>query len=270
MNSNKAKTKENYLNQTLMNGLKILEQFNENNSKLGINELEKTIDLNKSSVWRLIYTLEYLGYLKKVPEEEKYTLGFEGLKFAKIILNRLKIRGIALPYLEDLSAELNLSVNLCVMENDEAILIATASAPDIPDNYFHVGRVFPLYCSSSGKVLLANLPEEDKNSIIENLELRQLTPNTITDKNKLKKHLNQIVKTGYAVDNEEYLPGTKCLAFPIKNNTGQVIASISVSNRKLNLLEEFDVSQYLDNVSKIANKISHELGYGLYDPLGSN
>jgi len=264
--SDSEKTNKNYLNQTLMNGLKILEQFDENNTELTVKEVGEATDLNNSSVWRLVYTLEYMGYLNKMPGKERYTLGFKGLKFAKIILNKLRIRGIAIPYLKKLALDLNINVNLTVLGDNEVVLISTFSAPDIPDNHFHIGRSFPLYCSSSGKLLCANLSQDKRNKIINNLKFKELTKNTITNKEELKENLKIIKERGYAIDDEEYIMDTKCLAVPLKDNTGKVIASMSVSSRKLNYKEEINIMQYLNDVSTVANKISHELGYGLYTP----
>lgn len=258
--------KDDYLNKTLINGFKILECFNEQSEALTSKEISEILDLNTSLVWRLIYTLEYLGYLKKLPKGDKYLLGFKGLKFAKTILNKLEIRNKAHPYLKKLAKKIKLNLNLTILNKNKALLIDSVNSPDIPDNYFHIGRYFPLYCSSSGKILLANQPKEKIRKIIDDINFKKMTENTITDRNKLINQLKEIKEQNYAIDDEEYLKHTKCLAVPINDKTGKVVASLSMSTRKLNATQNVDIINKLDEISKEAHKISHSLGYSLYDP----
>ncbi len=264
----KEEADENYLNKTLMNGLKILEEFSENNTEMELKELVDAVELNKSSVWRLVYTLEHMGYLQSIPDENKYKLSFKGLNFARIILNDLNIREKALPYLKRLSEKLDLNVNLSMLAQDKAVLIATKSAPSIPDNYFHVGRELPLHATASGKVLLAFQPVKRREEILENLEMDELTKYTKTDKKELEDNLKEIRERGYAFDREEYAVNTRCLAFPIINDKGEITASLSVSSRKLKSRDELNMEEYLDDVAKIADDISYELGFGLFSPIG--
>ena len=258
--------KDNYLNNTLMNGMKILECFDENNEALTSKEISEMLGLNSSMVWRLIYTFEHIGYLKKLPDEDKYVLGYKGLNFARIILNKIEVRKEARLYIEKLSNKLNLDVNLTILEKDNVILIDRVNSQEIPDNYFHIGRCFPIHCSSSGKLLLANQPKEKREKIINEIKFTKLTPNTIVKKDEFKKHLKQIREQKFAIDNEEYIKDTKCLAVPIRDKTGEVVASISISTRRLNITQNIEIKDKLDEISKTANKISNCLGFGLYNP----
>lgn len=259
-------TNESYINQSVINAFKILELFSENHIQYTSQELTNLLDISPSSGWRLVQTLEHIGYLEK-QEDDKYSLGYKGLNFAKIILNSLEVRRVALPYLRDLSKELKVNVSLGIMGDKEVIYILRIPSPEIPDTYYHVGRRVPLYCTGLGKVLLANQKEEDIKSIIENIEIKEVTKKTITDKDKLIKHLQEVRQNGYAHDDEEYIEGTSCLAMPIWNNSGEIEASISISNRKLFRKQKINLEENLEKLSKTANKISHSLGYSLYNPI---
>ena len=258
--------KDNYLNNTLMNGMKILECFDENNEALTSKEISEMLGLNSSMVWRLIYTLEHIGYLKEIPNGDKYELNYKGLNFARNILNKIEVRKEARLYIEELSEKLKLNVNLAILEKDNVILIDRVNSPEIPDNYFHIGRCFPIHCSSSGKLLLANQPKEKREEIINKIEFTRLTSNTIFKKEEFKEHLKQIREQKFAIDNEEYIKDTKCLAVPIRDKSGEVVASISISTRRLNITQNIEIKDKLNQISKTANKISNCLGFSLYNP----
>lgn len=258
---------DKYLNNSLINGMKILDAFEEQDSHLTSKQISEKLNLNSSSTWRLIYTLQHLGYLEQIPDSDEYMLASKMLKFARIILNNIKLRGVAKPYIEDLVADLKLNSNLTILENNKSILILRIPSPEIPDTHFHVGREFPLYCSSSGKILLANIPEDQLKKILQDLELKKLTSKTITDKKKLYDNLMQIKEQGYAVDNGEYIKNTNCIAVPIHDSSGKVIASLSVSNRQLNESQKVDIKNCLNSLSTTAKKISYNIGYGLYNPM---
>lgn len=257
---------EDYINQAVVNAFKILELFNENNIQYTSQEITDLLDISTSSGWRLVQTLEHIGYLRK-EEDDKYSLGFKGLNFAKIILNSLEVRRVALPYLIELAEDLRLNVSLGILGKNEAIYIVRIPSPEIPDTNFHVGRRVPLHCTGLGKVLLAYQKEKVKNSIIEDIEIKKLTQNTITTKDELKNNLEEVRKNGYAFDEEEFIENTSCLAMPIWNNSGEIEASISVSNRKLFRKQKMNLEENLERLSQTANKISHSLGYSLYNPV---
>ncbi len=257
---------EDYINQSVVNAFKILEIFNEKKIEYTSQEITDLLNISSSSGWRLIQTLEYIGYLIR-QDDDKYSLGFKGLNFAKVILNSLEVRRVALPYLTDLANDLKFNVSLGILGEKEVIYMVRIPSPKIPDTHFHVGRRVPLYSTGLGKVLLAYQKEEIRESIIKDIEMKKVTKHTITDKQKLRNYLKEVRKNGYAFDEEEYIEGTSCIAMPVWNSFGEIEASISISNRKLFRNQEINLEENLENLSHVANKISHSLGYSLYNPI---
>ena len=139
-------------------------------------------------------------------------------------------------------------------------------SPDIPDNYFHIGRRVPVYCTALGKVLLAFQSHLKQEEIIKNIELKKYTQNTIIDKKILKKEIEDIFSNGYAVDNFEYMISVKCFAMPIFGRSGALMAAISISNRSITNEFEKNMDRYTEELSKTADKISNGMGYSIYNP----
>lgn len=258
------KDQEKYLNNSIINAFKILECFNEQNTTLTYQEISRIVNLSSSSVWRLLQTLEHLGYVEKIANENKYKLSFKALNFAKVILNSNEIRITSFQYLKELSKKLNVNTNLAVLMDEKAFLISRVNS--FADPFFHVGTYLPLYCSSLGKLFLAFQSEERKEELIENLELKKLTPNTITSKDELRENLEIIRSRGFSIDNEEYVNNTKCLSVPIRDSSGEIVAGVGISTRNLpNKI--FDIEKYCDDVFQTSEKISRKLGFSIYNPL---
>jgi IclR family transcriptional regulator, KDG regulon repressor len=259
-------TNNNYINQSLVYAFKILECFNENTPTYTAGKLSEKLKMNPSSIWRIVYTLEHMGYLYKL-HDDQYCLGFKNLNFARVIINNLYIRKIAKPFLEVLSKELNFNISLGVLDRGEVVYLDRIHSPDTPDIYFHIGRRVPVYCTALGKVLLAFQPLDCQEEIINNLKIIKYTKNTINDKQLLKKELRDIHRNGYAIDNGEFIKSVKCLGMPVHDQTGEVVASVSISNRYLTNKDEKDFFKYLEIFSNTVKKISNGMGYSIFNPF---
>ena len=126
-----------------------------------------------------------------------------------------------------------------------------------------LGSRIPLHCTAVGKVLLAYMPETDAEIIIQNVSSEQRTGNTITDPAELKQHLKMIRARGYAIDDEENEEGVRCVAAPIRNEIGQVIAAMSVSGPSTRITIEKIDDSLKSRVTETAMRISRKLGFSL-------
>jgi IclR family KDG regulon transcriptional repressor len=124
----------------------------------------------------------------------------------------------------------------------------------------YVGKRAPLHCTALGKVLLAFLPEEERKKILEQKELPRLTDNTITDRNKLEKELSKIQKQGFSLDQEENEKDVRCIAAPIRNYRGKVIAAISISGPAFRIDKKVQ-NNLKEALIETSTKISKRLGY---------
>ena len=130
--------------------------------------------------------------------------------------------------LRGLVADLGETCNLAVLRRGELFYLDRVEADWALRLHLPPGTVLPPHCSASGKLLLAYKPTDERAKILENLPLQQFTHRTITDRHLLESEMERIVSTGYAVDNEEYVLGVSCVAVPVRDSIGEVVAAIAV------------------------------------------
>ncbi|MCU9613060.1 IclR family transcriptional regulator [Caldibacillus lycopersici] len=246
--------------QSVERALTILELLKENLSGLGITEIARDLAISKSTVHRLIQSLEKFGFVKQDVQTSKYLLGLKLVEFSDVILNSLDIRAVARPYLDEVAHEIKETIHLVVVENDELVYIDKMESPHSIRMYSRIGRRAPFYCTGVGKAILAYLPDCDKNRIMEKESFKKYTEYTITSKEELQQHLQDIQLRGYSIDNQEHELGIRCVAAPIFNHENRVIAGISITAP----IYRFPTSMIEPIAKKViycANQISSSLGH---------
>jgi|Deesub1362A_J573_1020465.scaffolds.fasta_scaffold01495_13 DNA-binding IclR family transcriptional regulator len=238
--------------------MEILFLFTEKH-EMSLTEITERLKIGKSSAYKYLNTLEHLRLVERDPTTKKYRLGIKILELSGVILENLELRKVARPYLEELARICNETVHLMVERDGEGVYIEKIDSPRAIRMYSQIGKRLPLHTGAVGKALLAHLPEEKVNEIISK-PLTRFTENTITDPKKLKEELRRIRERGYALDNEEVEIGLKCVGAPIRDHTGKVIASISISGPSTRFTDE-KIQEYTDLVREYAMKISKALGY---------
>ncbi|MBO8137325.1 MAG: IclR family transcriptional regulator [Desulfotomaculum sp.] len=246
--------------QSLDRALSILEELSRHDSGLGVTDISSVLGLHKSTVYRLLHTLMIRGYVEKIVSTEKYRLGLKIIELGQKRLESTEIRSEARHYLVKLMEETNETVHLCVLDNREVVYIDKVESSNTVRMYSRIGRRAPLYCTGVGKAILAFWPEEEIKKYVKEKGLSRKTDNTITELNQLLKHLEEVRQKGYAVDNEEHDPGIRCVAAPVQDYTGNVVASISVSGPTTRIAED-QVKLLAAKVKKCALNISKQLGY---------
>ena len=175
-------------------------------------------------------------------------------------INSLELQTEARPFLNALRAELGLVVNLGILDRHEVVYIEKI---DISRNlrlYAQIGMRVPAHCSSLGKVLLSSLPGDDLDYLLQSIRLEVYTKNTIDSPDALKAHLRQVRQQGWGMDNEEYIVGQRCVAAPIYDYRGEVIAAISASG-PTTLLTDERLREVVPRVKDTAAQISRRLCY---------
>ncbi|MDD4833243.1 MAG: IclR family transcriptional regulator [Lutispora sp.] len=247
--------------QSLDRAILLLEELALYQDGCGVTHLSNLTGLHKSTVHRILNSLMVKGYIEKNGETDKYYLGIKLLYLSSAILDHMDIRKVAKPLLEDLCCRSGEVVHLSVLGNGEAIYIDKVENPNknIRMNS-QIGKGSPLHCSGVGKTLLAWKPVEDVEAILGKYGMKAFTKNTITDIEVMKEHLKQIREMGCAFDEIEHEEGIRCVAAPIFDIRGQVIASISVSGTIMHVTKE-RMPQLAKEVIETANEISYRLGY---------
>lgn len=225
-----AKEEQRYVIRSVSRALELLKTFVGAESELSLAEISRRLNLNRSTTFRLLVTLQSHGYLEQDPETRKYRLGVTCLELGSVFLNQSDIRKEALPILSGLRDGCKETVHLARLAGSEVVYLEKLDGL-LPIGIMgsRVGGRAPAHCTGLGKAMLAYKPESEIRQLYAQPGLRRFTPNTITDLGRLISELTYIRECGYAIDNEEHEPDVKCVAVPIWDYRQKVVGAISVS-----------------------------------------
>lgn len=244
--------------QSVQRAAAILRSFTQADSELSVTGLSKQLGWHKSTVSRLLATLEQEGFVERNPETGKYHLGLALVTLAGIVLDRIDLGQVAQPYLIRLAELTQETVNIVVLSGDECMNIGGAASPRPIQYVGRIGRRTPVYCTSAGKVLLAYLPPEQRRSLLPAV-LTAFTGKTIIDRQLLEQTLAEVQQQGYALTRDEHQEGLSAVAAPICDHTGQVVAAVTVSGPTYRFSLD-ELNQTAQAVIETAHQISGQLG----------
>ncbi|GAE26584.1 transcriptional regulator [Halalkalibacter wakoensis JCM 9140] len=242
---------------SVTNGLSILHLFTNEKPTWGVTEISKTLNLNKSTVSRLVKELVLEGFLEK--SGSKYQLGISVLCLSGVITTHLEIYREAKPTLQSLVKKVEETAHIAILEDTNITYLHKVECSHPIELLSYIGKNNPASCTSSGKLLLAFMPEEIVQSVM-NKGLTKCGPNSIVDPQKLLQDLETIRNVGYSICVNELHEGIISIAAPVRDFTGDVIASISIVG-PLNRMTESRMSLYIDEILKSGKEISERLGY---------
>jgi DNA-binding IclR family transcriptional regulator len=221
--------------------------------------IRSRLNLPNSSCHHLLTTLCQVGALQ-INEDRGFILGLRLLELGSLAAGQRQIENQALPYLRRLSDDLQLTCHLGVLEGYAAMyLLKVEGHHEIRVNTW-VGKRLSLHSSSLGKILLAWLAEPDIEDKLGHVTWLKKAPKTLTDPNQYKKHLRKVRSQGWALDDEEDNPNIRCIAAPVFDMRGRVVAAISVVGTVLDISNP-RISTLADRVCAMAKEISQDLGY---------
>lgn len=249
-----------YRVQVLERALDILEVLGGEGSEWMLAELSKRLGVHKSTLHRLLMVLEERRFVEKSPKNGKYRLGLKLFELGSKAVAQLDLREQARPCLEHLVFQTGETAHLCVLDEGEVLYLEKVEAPRTMRVPSIVGRRYPAHCGSAGKALLAFLPENELDEIIKRHGLRAFTRNTITTPAQLKEELRLVRERGYAVDNEEFEEGLRCIGAPVRDYSGKVVASISIAGPAFRLTQD-KIPVMARSVVEAANQLSAEVGF---------
>ncbi len=257
------RNKPNYQVRSVSRALQILKCYSPNHLELSLSELNEMTSLNKSTLIRLLDCLIQEGFIEQNPVNAKYHLGMAIFEIGMVFyVGQLRISQLAKPFMASLAHDVSLTVNLAILDEDEIVYIGIEEPNTVIRVRFSLGSRFKASVTGMGKMLLSQLSEEKIDEVILKSGLPKATKNTITDPAEFKAHLLKVKEQGYAIDNEEALIGVRCMAMPIYDYSGKVIAAISVSGAAFDFLPERDETVRAA-LRKTVTAISEKLGYQL-------
>lgn len=222
------------------------------NGGLGISELSSKLGMGKSTVHRLLDTLQSYNYVEKCPNNTKYRLGWKLFEIGNLIPQQRNLFNYDTKILEDLCNTYGETVNLGVRVENSVVTISKMNAKATLIANLQVGSREPLHATAMGKSLMAEMTREEIDNLYGDTELKKFTANTITSLDDLMLELEKIKKQGYSIDDEEFVPGLTCIAMPVRNYRNEVVAAVSVSGPSIRLSfhKIMDIKKGLDIATK--------------------
>lgn len=225
-----------------------------------VTELADKLEINKSSVFRILSTLVAHGYIEQDKETKKYRLGYQYLKLSAKLLDSIDIRKEALPYLRQLEKSTNEVIHLVIYSQKEAVYIEKLEGNETLRMHSQIGRRAPMHCTSAGKTILAYLTKSEVLEVKERNGFPKYTENTITNLEDLFENLNEIRNKGYGIEREENELEITCIAAPIFFHQGDIAGAISISSTSKRMNDErIDKLKY--QIMDVCEKVSERLGY---------
>ncbi len=224
--------------------------------------IASNLGINRTRVFRILKTLERRGYVEVDPISQGYRLGLRFLYVAKGILDNVNLRQEAGQVLKELAGLTGEPVSLLVISGLSAICIDNYPGEYLLQIATPVGQTVPLHTGASPKLLLAYLPLTEREKIIKSLPFTKFTNNTITSMEELRRVLNQILRQGYAVDDQEFEQGAYAVAAPVRDYSGRVIAGLTVTKPEVRFGPE-QRETLICQVIEAAARLSRMLGYHL-------
>jgi IclR family pca regulon transcriptional regulator len=253
--------------QSLERGLAILASFGPRRPLLGISELARGVELSRSTAHRYVATLTTLGYLEQDEPTRKYRLGPRSLDLGFAAINSLELREVATPYLRRLAEETGFTANLAIRDGVHIVYIQRVRSAVPPPELdieldLHVGSRLPAYCTSMGKVLLAFLPERERDALIDRISFRPRGPNSLPSQQALLLELERVRNQGIAVNNEELAYGLRSFAAPVRAANGEVVAAANLAVHTSSVPIGELLVQVGPALRRAADGISARLGFG--------
>jgi DNA-binding IclR family transcriptional regulator len=225
-----------------------------------LNDLSRAVDLHKSTTHRLLSAMERRRYVERMPSGAEYALGLRLFELGTRAVSRLGSVEIARPFLERLAQASGETAHMGILRQGEIISLVNAESRHALHTPATVGGRTPVHCTSLGKAILAFSPETAVREIARTKELVALTPKTITSMRRLKLELQRIRARGYAVDDEEFEAGLRCVGAAVRDHTNKVVAAISIAGPIFRVSRK-RVPQLGGIVKRTAAELSFSLGY---------
>jgi DNA-binding IclR family transcriptional regulator len=253
------KQKQEQTLQTVDRALAILEILAHQPQGLRPTDIAAAMNLNKVTVHRLIAALLRRGFVERL-ENGRYLVGLRLVAISSQRLNNLELKTEAQPWLRQLVDKVGQPVHLAIYDSGEIVYIEKMETFHSMRMYSQIGKRSPVHCTALGKILLSGQPDEAVRSVLLAGPLRRYTANTLTDPSAVLAEVAEARQRGYALDREEHEPEVFCIAAPIFDYRGQVIAALSTAGSRSDYLDN-PQSEVITWVREAAGTISGRLGY---------
>jgi IclR family KDG regulon transcriptional repressor len=207
--------------------MQVLSSFDGEHAERGVSEIAQATGLHKATTHRILMTLFNGGFLERTADGERFRLGLRLMELGLGALRSLDLRRAAFPYMQQLVERFQEICTLSMYDRGQVLYVEVVHSERSLTIAARVGRLLPAHCTASGKVLLAFLPTEVVEPIL-NAPLAAYTEKTITSPDQLREELKAVRQRGYALADEEFEAGIWAISAPIRDTDGNVIAALSI------------------------------------------
>ena len=240
---------------SLARGLLVIQAFSESKIHLSISQVSKKTGLSRASVRRCLHTLSKLGFAGS-DDARNFFLRPRVLTLGQSYLSSTPVATAAQPILEHLSHILNESCSIALLDGVDIVYVARANITRIMAIDLGVGTRLPAFCTSMGRVLLANLAPDDLEAVLPKIEFTRYTEKTITSVEKLRQALTVVCREGYAIIDQELELGLRSMAVPVRSSTGRVVAAINVGAHGQRVSLQDMLTRFLPYLRAAAQELS--------------
>ena len=234
----------------------VLHAFDGPQRHMTLADIARAADLDRSATQRLVYTLETLGYLKRIEGTRNYGLSSKVLQFSHSYLKANELIDKASPYLLDMSRNLGETCNLHELDGHEVVFVARFPGRHLIHIDFVIGSRLPAYFTASGIAILSALPEEMRQDLLKRTQLEPLTPYTITDPDELQEQVRVAAMRGYSIQINQSVMGDISVAAPIIDEHGRAVAAVNISVPTTRWTKERAEAELVQHVHVAATSIS--------------
>ena len=224
------------MSNSVKKAFEIIKFISSNQGKLSLSELGRQLNMNKTTMFRYLETLELLNILER--RDSNWYLGIELFSLGHKVDAKTRIVDRIHPYLQEISKKLNETVNLVGMYDNSALYLDKVESNRTLQMRSRLGDHLPLHCTSLGKAILSSLPEHEVKNLLSIIKLESYTPHTVTSVDELKKQIDFVKINGYSLEKEELEPGLSCIAVPLHISSIDFYGGLSFSGSPDRFTEE--------------------------------
>ncbi|WP_408309656.1 IclR family transcriptional regulator [Paraburkholderia aspalathi] len=253
----------------LERGLKILTEFSPREPVLGAPELSKRLKIPRTTVFRLLQTLESLGFLERADKDRNYRLGVAVLRLGFEYLSSLELTDLGLPIIEALRNDTGLTSHIVIRDGRDVVFVAKAQshAPIFSSVKVNVGTRLPAHATTHGQVLMGDMTLDDLKKLYPEPELERFTKQTPATIDDLYERIRDDARRGYAISESSFERGISVVSAPVRNDTGRIVAVITTTIPRHEIDASLLDSGLIDKVRRAADELSQRLNYR---PTGSS
>lgn len=248
-------------NQSLGKALQIMEYLADQGEPSRLNDIADALDMPSSTILRFLNAMMDAGYVRKDRQSSRYSMTLKITAIGQKVHARFSLSRTLAPYLRETSMLLSESASLCIEEDRQVVYIDVVEGPEKTlQTLQRIGRVAPMYCTGTGKILLLEHSREEIDDYLATRHFTAYTSHTITNAEGILRELEVVRNRGYAFDAEECEVGVKCIAVPIRDFSGRTVASMSIS-APVSRLDESRQSRAIETLLDTSVRASIELGW---------